>query len=87
MGLRAGIFMNVMRFYIDIAEYFPRHQRQSGGPQFDEIYGRRATICIINYSIYFKNSAYPQVSIAVISEIKKRRADADLHKTDYVSKK
>jgi hypothetical protein len=89
---RWDFYLEKNAFYIDIAEYFPRGISASvwAGPQFDEIYGRRASLSLsINYGIYFKKFGflYPQVNYSGYIRNKKGEQMQTAVKLDYVSKK
>ncbi|MCC6583682.1 MAG: hypothetical protein IT271_08270 [Chitinophagales bacterium] len=89
---RWDFYLEKNAFYIDIAEYFPRGISASvwAGPQFDEIYGRRAALNLsINYGIYFKKFGflYPQVNYSGYIRNKKGEQMQTAVKLDYVSKK
>ncbi|MFN8261468.1 MAG: hypothetical protein U0X41_11090 [Chitinophagales bacterium] len=89
---RWDFYLERNAFYIDIAEYFPRGISASvwAGPQFDEIYGRRAALNLsVNYGIYFKKIGflYPQVNYSGYIRNKKGEQMKTEIKLDYVSKK
>lgn len=89
---RWDFYLEHNAFYVDIAEYFPRGISASiwAGPQFDEIYGRRASLDLtVNYGIFLKKLGYlyPQASYSTYIRNKKGEQMNSKFNLDYVSKK